>query len=70
MKNYDSWKDFARTGRINDYLNYVACAREEDPDSSGFTVKKPGAAFKEGGTIAGINYGDGNGPIGHAGWGL
>ncbi len=63
MKNYDYWNDFARSGRIDDYLNYVACAREEDTDTSD-------AAFKEGGTIAGINYGDGNGPVGHAGWGL
>jgi hypothetical protein len=63
MKNYDYWKDFARTGRIDDYLNYVACAREDETDMSD-------AAFKEGGTIAGINYGDGNGPVGHAGWGL
>lgn len=70
MKNYDYWKDFARTGRIDDYLNYVACAREEDADTSGFADQGPGAAFKEGGTIAGINNGDGNGPVGHAGWGL
>ncbi len=69
MKNYDYWKDFARTGRIDDYLNYVACTREVDTDTSGFTMEY-GAAIKEGETIAGINYSDGNGPVGHAGWGL
>ena len=28
MKSIDYWKDFIRTGRIDDYLNYIACTRK------------------------------------------
>lgn len=73
MKNYDFWKDFAKTGKIDDYLNYIACTREEDPDTSEAMTKvreQSRVVFKEGGLIAGINYGDGNGSVGHAGWRL
>ena len=29
MKNYDSWKSFINTGKIDDYLHYIACTQEE-----------------------------------------
>ena len=29
MKNYDYWEKFVKTGKIDDYLNYIACTREE-----------------------------------------
>lgn len=29
MKNNESWKSFINSGRIDDYLHYVACTREE-----------------------------------------
>jgi hypothetical protein len=28
-KNYDSWKSFVNTGKIDDYLHYIACTQEE-----------------------------------------
>ena len=58
MKNYDDWKRFLKTGKINDYLNYIACTEEKNH----FQTEK------EGGSVAGINYRDGNGPVSHAGW--
>jgi len=64
MKNYDDWKKFVRTGKINDYLNYIACTQECSMEELGqFTQIE-----KEGGYGAGINYRDGNGSVGHAGW--
>ncbi|MDF2908907.1 MAG: hypothetical protein K0R34_4228 [Herbinix sp.] len=71
MKNYDSdyWKSFVNTGRIDDYLHYIACTREEVVDESRIATDKiPRGMEREGGFIAGINYRDGNGSIGHAGW--
>ena len=70
MKNYDYWRNFTRTGKINDYLNYIACTREEPERSGQASINQTRATFKEGGFIAGINNSDGNGPVGHAGWGL
>lgn len=29
MKNCDYWKSFISTGKIDDYLNYIACTQEE-----------------------------------------
>ena len=34
MKNYDYWKSFVNTGRIDDYLHYIACTREESMTDS------------------------------------
>ena len=65
MKNYDCWTKFIRTGKINDYLNYIACTSEEGIDEC-LVVDK----HEEGDLCAGINYGDGNGSIRHAGWRL
>jgi hypothetical protein len=66
MKNYDNWKKFAKTGKINDYLNYIACTQEGNTEGfSRFTQRE-----KEGGYSAGVNFSDGNGSVGHAGWGL
>jgi hypothetical protein len=66
MKNYDYWRDFAKTGRIDDYLNYIACTREESFEGYDNVV----SSKEEGGFHAGINNSDGNGSIGHAGWRL
>ncbi len=72
MKNYDYWKSFAETGRIDDYLHYIACTREDNWDSPMMSEDKlegyGQGTEKEGGFIAGINYRDRNGSIGHAGW--
>ena len=64
MKNYDFWKDFAKTGKIDDYLNYIACTREESMDYDQVVKSK-----EEGGFHAG-NKCDGNSSISHAGWRL
>ena len=64
MKNFDYWKRFVRTGKIDDYLNYIACTKEEVMDSY---MQFPDIK-KEGGSVAGISYRDGNGPVSHAGW--
>ncbi len=64
MKNYDYWKNFVSTGKIDDYLNYIACTREESIDDHIKAVDRD----KEGGFHAGINYRDGDGSISHAGW--
>jgi len=71
MKNYDCWKKFLGTGKINDYLNYIACTQEEsveefvqEIDATILNAEKD----KEGGVIASINYCDRNGFVGHAGW--
>ena len=66
MKNYDYWKDFVMSGRIDDYLNYIACTREESFEEHNTSVNKK----EEGGFHAGSNNRVGNGSIGHAGWGL
>jgi hypothetical protein len=60
----DYWKNFITTGKIDDYLNYIACTREEITDDLNMVVDRD----KEGGFHAGINYRDGDGSIGHAGW--
>jgi hypothetical protein len=77
MKNCDYWKSFVRTGSVDDYLQYIACTREESSDeqgqaadpvrSYGYSHTKYGKE-REGGLIAGINYRDGNGSVSHAGW--
>ncbi len=71
MKNYDYWNSFARTGNINDYLNYIACTQEEFGEETiqpRDVSKKSVGKNKEGGLIAGINNSDGNGSISHASW--
>lgn len=66
MKNYDYdyWNSFVSTGRIDDYLNYIACTREESMNDLAQTAQRN----KEGGFVAGINYRDGDGSVDHAGW--
>lgn len=64
MKNYDDWKKFINTGKINDYLNYIACTQESSMEEFGEFAHKD----KEGGLSAGINYRDGNGSISPADW--
>lgn len=64
MKSYDDWKKFINTGKINDYLNYIACTQENSMEDFGQAVLMD----EEGGFSAGINYSDGNGPIGHVNW--
>jgi hypothetical protein len=78
MKNYDYWKSFISSGKIDDYLHYIACTQEEGMDELIQVVDNTVANMdlsmrnlcrdKEGGFIAGINYRDGNGSISHAGW--
>ncbi|MGF7142954.1 hypothetical protein HNQ56_001376 [Anaerotaenia torta] len=64
MKNYDYWKNFIKTGRIDDYLHYIACTKEE-------IAEEPHMDFeKEGGLIAGVQHGDRNGSVDHADWGM
>ena len=65
MKNYDYWKSFAKTGRIDDYLHYIACTREEimddtaqaaDSSSQGLDISAECMKRdKEGGFFAGIS---------------
>jgi len=71
MKNGEYWKRFVRTGKIDDYLNYIACTREDIPDDgmNHRDISLPGMdKDKEGGVVAGIEYRDGYGPVSHAGW--
>ena len=74
MKNYDYWSSFTNTGKIDDYLHYIACTREdcsENPIQNTPVMGKAQYQFlgkrKEGGLIAGINCCDRDGSIGHAG---
>lgn len=71
MKINDYWKSFTKTGKIDDYLNYIACTREENMDE-GMTNERSSSGGmernKEGGIVAGINYRDGDGSVGHASW--
>lgn len=64
MKNYDYWKKFVNTGKIDDYLHYIACTREESTDDFLQSFDRD----KEGGSVAGFNYCDGDGPVSHADW--
>ena len=66
MKNNDYWKRFIKTGKINDYLHYIACTEENLKDD--FEEGNHFQTEKEGGSVAGFNYRDGNGPVSHAGW--
>jgi hypothetical protein len=71
MKNYDYWKSFVNTGRIDDYLHYIACTREDVADHTVQAVDQSMLGMekdKEGGVVAGINYRDRNGSVSHAGW--
>jgi hypothetical protein len=78
MKNYDHWKSFVSSGKIDDYLHYIACTKEECTDDLIEIVDKSMHRMemsmnnkdrdKEGGVVAGINYRDGNGSFSHAGW--
>lgn len=64
MKNLDYWKNFISTGKIDDYLNYIACTREESMEQYSQSLPRE----EEGGFHAGNNYRDGNGSVSHAGW--
>ncbi|HHU72298.1 MAG TPA: hypothetical protein GXZ21_09755 [Clostridiales bacterium] len=67
MKNYDVWKKFVRTGSINDYLDYIACTK--DMCSNETSALYLGICEdKEGDIHAGIDYGNGNGSVGHTSW--
>ncbi|HHU73690.1 MAG TPA: hypothetical protein GXZ28_03585 [Clostridiales bacterium] len=63
MKNLEYWKRFFKSGKIDDYLNYIACAREEYDGDPQAVVSK-----EEGGINAGVDYSEGNSTISHAGW--
>lgn len=65
MRNYDYWSNFTRSGKIDDYLSYIACTSEKCMEEEGTSPR-----IEEGEYRAGINYRDGNGPISHAGWRL
>jgi len=64
MKKFDYWKSFTRTGKIDDYLKYIACTREEESEE--FHIEVPGS--KEGVFHASIDYSDGDGTVSHASW--
>ncbi|MDD3174675.1 MAG: hypothetical protein PHF63_13615 [Herbinix sp.] len=78
MKNYEYWKNFVNTGKIDDYLHYIACTQEEGTDvltqvvdisKRSIDISTRGVERdKEGGFIAGINYCNWDGSFGHAGW--
>ena len=42
MKNYDYWKSFIKTGRIDDYLHYIACTKEEGTEEPVLLSGMPG----------------------------
>ena len=77
-KNCEYWKSFVNTGKIDDYLHYIACTQEESMEEFIQVVDLPMRIKdyaharleqdKEGGFIAGINYRDGNGSFSNAGW--
>lgn len=64
MKRYDYWKNFVETGKIDDYLNYIACTREESMEEYDQVMSRK----EEGGFRAGVDFSDGDGTISHAGW--
>ena len=61
MKTFDYWKRFFSTGKIDDYLKYIACTREESAEEFGVAEIK-----REGEAVAGGNLRDGNGSVSHA----
>lgn len=67
MKNYDGWKKFVRTGNINDYLDYIACTNDVCSDVTSVLYQGVREG-KEGDFHAGIDYGNGNGSVGHTSW--
>jgi hypothetical protein len=69
MKHYDYWTNFINSGKIDDYLHYIACTREEAADEKG-QMNSASDIRKEGGYFADINYSNRNGSVGHAGWRL
>lgn len=58
------WENFVKTGRIYDYLNYIACTRDENMEDYESTAK----GTEEGGFSAGIDGRDGDGTVSHADW--
>lgn len=64
MKRNDYWKNFSETGKVDDYLHYIACTREEYAQE--FMAES--GKNKEGGLVASINDCNRNGSISHAGW--
>ncbi|HHT56460.1 hypothetical protein [Herbinix luporum] len=64
MKRYDYWKNFVKTGKIDDYLNYIACTREESMEEYDQVMSRK----EEGGFRAGVDFSDWDGTISHAGW--
>ncbi|CUH92021.1 MAG: hypothetical protein QM222_06665 [Bacillota bacterium] len=64
MKRYNYWKNFVKTGKIDDYLNYIACTREESMEEYDQVMSRK----EEGGFRAGVDFSDGDGTISHAGW--
>lgn len=60
MVKEDSWEQFEKTGKVHDYLSFVACTREE----------KHGTYEEEGGKIGNTDKSDGYGIDYHASWRL
>lgn len=61
MKTFDYWKRFFKTGKIDDYLKYIACTREESAEEFGAND-----FLKEGEAVAASDLRDGNGTVSHA----
>lgn len=66
MNNLDYWKSFVKTGKIDDYLNYIACTKEEITEDFDHVV----SSKEEGDFHAGNSSRDGDGIISHASWRL
>lgn len=60
MKQETMWKQFEKTGSINDYLNFVACTKEEIHATYN----------EEGGQSGNTGESNGDGINGHAHWRL
>ena len=62
----DSWNDFAKSGRVSDYLKYVDSARNTTYENGEFSGRMKESNRMESMQHAGKS--DGNGAFGRSGW--
>ncbi len=55
MKKYDYWNSFVNTGRIDDYLHYIACTREESMTDTNAGSQQDTAAHRGGTDLSSRN---------------
>ncbi len=55
MKKYDYWNSFVNTGKIDDYLHYIACTREESMTDTNTGSSQDTGSYRAGAGLSARN---------------